>query len=96
MTDRTLPIEAQLDADEAFSGKLWAYVPVTTEHGCALGVAVANERGYSPISAFYFHVKTYTEAEAEADRLNTRRKMSEDAAWQVIASTMAAQNAATG
>lgn len=55
----------------------------------ALGVAVANERGYFPVPAGWAHYATWDEAEADADRINREvLQLSTDAAFQIIASTM--------
>lgn len=64
---KQLGIDVQHDCADAFGGKLWTFVAISDG---TLGVAVANEKGYSPVPAFHYKVDRYDEAEAEADRLN--------------------------
>lgn len=85
---RQLSIQMQLDVPEAFAGKLFAYVAVDKPEGFGLGVAVANERGYSPINMFHYQANTCEEAEAEALRLNEARGITEDAALDIVLSSM--------
>ena len=85
---QTLPIEIQHDIDQAFAGKVWAYVPVVTKHGSGLGVAVANEKGYCPVP--WAHSERYDEIEAYSIELNASRGLSELQALDIIGSTMTA------
>lgn len=86
---RQLPIEVAGDAINAHFGKLIAFTPVVSKHGCALGVAVANEPGYMPIPEGHFVVDRYDEALAEANRLNRDvLEIDEKTAIEVIASSM--------
>lgn len=87
---RHLGFDIQQDVATVFAGKLWAYTPVALQQGWGLGVAVANEAGYSPISAFHYADPSYDAAYIESVRLNTARRMTEDAALDIVASSMAA------
>ena len=79
---------AELEIEEKFATKLWAYVPVLHDQaGAALGIAVANEGGYSPINPFWAQ-GTYDEMSQEADRLNRERGMEPMEALRIIATTM--------
>jgi len=86
---RQLGVDMQIDIEAAFAPKLWAFVAVVTSDGCALGVAVANERGYSPVPLTRYCVSDYNDAEAEADRLNAARGMSEDMVMRITMSSIA-------
>ncbi len=87
---KTMSLEAQHDIAEAFQGKVHAYVPVISPSDFyGIGVAVANESGYMPISAWHYSANTYEEASREADRLNSEiLGMSPDEALRIICSTM--------
>ena len=74
------------DIEEAFKGKIWVYVPVVNKYGCGLGIAVANEPGYSPVPKF--NSKDFSIAQNVADRLNAERGFDVDISWEIIASTM--------
>lgn len=67
-------------------------VPVLHSHegasGPALGVAVANERGYYPIPHFYYSADTYDEASARADVINEAWELSSETVAAITASTM--------
>jgi len=68
-----------------FAGKVYAFVAVIND-GYRLGIAVANESGYSPL-----HGKTfdhYDEAKRWATALNQHIGLSQDAALDIIGSTM--------
>lgn len=70
----------------AFSGKTYAFLAVIANGGWRLGVAVANERGYNPISG-----KTFTdqgEAHRWAHGLNEHIGVDVDTALNIIVSTM--------
>jgi hypothetical protein len=69
----------------AFAGKSYAFVAVINE-GYRLGVAVANEPGYSPISGKTFD--SYDEAKQWANELNDHIGLSRDAALDIVGSTM--------
>jgi hypothetical protein len=87
---RELSIEKQHDVEQAFKGKMWAYIAVVhPQEGGALGVAVANEAGYSPVPAFFAH-GSYSEMVEEANRLNKARGMSIDCALRIQCSSIAA------
>ncbi len=85
---KQLSIEGQIDIEEAFKGKLWAYVAVIQPNGIGLGVAVANEKGYCPVPLGRYIVPRLDQAEAEAERLNEGRGMCEDEALLIVTSTM--------
>ena len=68
-----------------FAGKVYAFVGVIND-GYQLGVAVANEQGYSPISGKTF--ERYEEAKQWADGLNEHIGLSKEKALDIIGSTM--------
>ena len=68
-----------------FQGKVYAFVGVIND-GYQLGVAVANEQGYSPIEGKKFD--SYDEAKQWAKELNEHIGLSYDAALDIIGSTM--------
>jgi hypothetical protein len=75
-------------------GKTFAYTAVLDKHNCfALGVALANEPGYYPVSCYHYQGETYHAAAQEADRLNTLLGHSEDGAINIVVSTHVAQRA---
>jgi hypothetical protein len=69
----------------AFFDRRYAFVSVYNE-GWQLGVAVANESGYNPISGKTF--KDQDEAKEWADGLNAHIGLTDLAALQIIGSTM--------
>lgn len=81
------------DIEQAFRGKLWCYVAVINRNH-ALGIAVANERGYSPVP---YHMTSnactddYTSRKELANKLNAERGQSESEALNIIASSIAQQ-----
>jgi hypothetical protein len=85
---------AELEIEQLFAGKLWAYVPVSdgTYAQWGLGIAVANERGYNPIPPYWCHGDNYNQLGDHADLLNERRGMSRDEVARIIASTMRVSN----
>ena len=68
-----------------FAGTSYAFVAVVNK-GYKLGVAVANENGYSPIEGKTFD--TYGEAKQWARELNGHIGLSEEAALDIVGSTM--------
>jgi hypothetical protein len=68
-----------------FHGKVYAFAPVI-ENGYRLGVAVANESGYSPIAGKTF--ERYDEACQWANELNEHIGLSKDEALDIVGSTM--------
>jgi hypothetical protein len=68
-----------------FAGKSYAFVAVVNK-GYQLGVAVANEAGYNPITGKTFN--SYGEAKQWADGLNKHIGLSQDEALDIIGSTM--------
>ncbi len=89
---KRLSEEQRGDHETLMAGKLWAYTPVVLIDFIGLGIAVANERGYNGIAAFFYRTESWDEAEEEANRLNSLRNINEETSILVIASTMAAQN----
>ena len=81
---------AELEIEQKFGGKHWAYVPVTGDYGFQLGIAVSNEAGYSPVPGFWSHADTYDEMADHADDLNRARGMEPDEAMRIQCSSMAA------
>ena len=81
-------IDIQSNVDRAFQSKLWAYVAVVGKDTCHLGMAVANENGYSPIPPYHYSHDNFDIVQAEADRLNTSRGMAHDAVLAIVASSM--------
>ena len=80
------------DVAPHFQGKVWAYVPVVSKT-CSVGVAVANEPGYCPIPFGIAYFDNYEAASRACDQANREYlKLSDDAAWQIVASTMVPDN----
>jgi hypothetical protein len=70
-----------------------AFVPVTateklTGINWMLGIAVANERGYTPIPAGLACFETYEAASDNADAMNRHLGLSDDDAFEIVASSM--------
>lgn len=75
--------------DTAFLGKIWAFVPVVGENfGARLGVAVANENGYSPVPEHWCNADTWQEMSDHADELNAAMGLDPMTAVNIVASTM--------
>lgn len=78
------------DIEEAFKGKLWTYVAIATSTDHKIGVAVANEQGYSPVP--YNMTRDcgdrYDERRAYCITLNQERDQDEVASMNIICSTM--------
>lgn len=74
--------------DSVVRDKVWAFVPVISEHGAGLGVAVANESGYRPIPLHWARADTYDEMAAHADALNEAEGLTLDTAARIVVSTM--------
>ena len=73
---------------EATQGKVWAFVAIVGQpEGGLLGVAMANEPGYWPISSWWAH-GSYDEMQAHADELNEAEGLSKDEAMRIICSSM--------
>lgn len=81
--------DIKFDIETAMQGKLWAYTPVINKDGTGLGIAVANEAGYSPISLWHYSAKTWKEAYEKARELNVEQGKTEDECLNIIASSMA-------
>ena len=69
-----------------FHGKAYAFVAVAVKGGWQLGVAVANEAGYNPISGKMF--KQHAEATLWADGLNKHIGLQNDERLDIITSSM--------
>lgn len=85
---RRLGIEYVGDHAQAMVGKVYAYTVAMSKHGFGLGIAVANEDGYWPVSINLYMADSYDDAADEADRLNTSLGLSETDAAGIIASSM--------
>lgn len=70
----------------AFTGKAYAYVSVYGDEGWTLGIAVANEEGYSPIKGF--PLKDHQEAKTTAQGMNDHLGLVSHRIADIIASTM--------
>jgi hypothetical protein len=69
-----------------FGDSPYAYVAVLAEHGWKLGIAVANEDGYSPIVGTTFD--TQAEAKEWSDGLNEHIGLTPDQVMRITISTM--------
>ena len=69
-----------------FQGKVYAFAAIVDANGYGLGVAVANENGYSPIQGKTFN--NYDEAKRWARELNAHIGLSQDEALDIVGSTM--------
>lgn len=67
-----------------------AVLPSENSHGYhgALGIAVANERGYHPVPLGWARFTTMDAAQANADELNRHIGLSDMTAVLIVASTM--------
>lgn len=97
MTIKKLTAEGRFEAgiDEAFKGKLFAFTEVMT-HGkgkdyppYGLGIAVANEAGYTPVPVTWAHGDDYNEMAAHAEELNLAMGLDPMAAVKIVCSSMA-------
>ncbi len=72
----------------AFRGKAYAFIPVVAVDGPGfeLGIAVANEPGYSPIKGKSF--PDWDTASEWADGLNQHLGLTADQTWAIVCSTM--------
>jgi hypothetical protein len=73
-----------------FSGTAYVFVPVCAEGDWQLGVAVANESGYSPVWGKTFD--TQAEAKQWAEGLNAHIGRSPDIVSAIVISTMGGQS----
>ena len=69
-----------------FTGKDYAFVPVVSDNGFGIGVAVANEAGYCPVTGFSF--PDYKAAGTFCDGMNKHIGLPDDHAMQIVCSTM--------
>ena len=97
MTIKKLSPEIPLEHDYEgrFKDKLWCYAAVILhdtieDDRWGLGIAVADEPGYHPISGLYAHASTFEEAMDHADDLNLERSIPRMQGAMIIASTMCA------
>jgi hypothetical protein len=70
----------------AFQGKAYAFVPVVAKGGWELGVAVRDERGYSPLRGKSF--ADQDEARQWADSLNAHIGLTDEQAIEIVCSSM--------
>lgn len=85
---------AELGITELFAGKTYAYVAVMSGNTYGLGIATANERGYSPIPLYFAQADTFEAAHDMADRLNTEELgINLEAAGRIVCSSMAKRRA---
>lgn len=79
----------ELGIEAKYAGKMWAFTVVIGQlEGGALGIAVANEAGYSPVPEFWAH-GTYQEMQDHADELNKERGLGVEEAMNIVCSSMA-------
>jgi hypothetical protein len=81
------------DIETEFAGKLWTYTPAIHNGRQGLGIAVANEAGYTPVPhnmTCEIVVGRYDEATKLADELNAERGQTKRASLEIVASSMAA------
>lgn len=88
---------AEMEIEDKWAGKLWAYTPTVLGRESAagdncfgLGIAVANESGYTPLPIYWANFETYDAAADDADRLNKERGLDDEEAIRIICSSMAA------
>jgi len=83
-----------LELREKFAGKVWCFVPVISSKYaiCHLGIAIANEPGYSPVPISWCNSEDYVEVSEIADDLNkVQLRLGEDEAMRIEVSTHVAQ-----
>lgn len=86
-----LGVEYIGDILQNFAGRTIAITPAVHANGIGLGIAEANEPGYTPVSLYLYKAETYDEAEKEADRINEGYlQLDRKAAAMIITSSMAA------
>lgn len=79
------------DVKTDFMSKSYAFTPVLRGSCWGLGVAIANEPGFSPISLTHFASRDHNSAATEAERLNLAElDMPENVAFTIVASSIAA------
>lgn len=84
-------MQIELGIERKFRGKFWAYVPVMAKgYGWALGIAVANEAGYSPVPAFFCNAERREEMVEFAEKLNAARGIDPETEMRIVCSSMAA------
>lgn len=70
----------------AFAGKSYAYHAVVAKGGWQLGIAVANEKGYSPVEGKTF--ASQEEAKGWVEGLNAHIGLSEEDRVRIVISSM--------
>jgi hypothetical protein len=70
----------------AFQDVQYAYVPCTLADGFGVGIAVANENGYSPVTGFWF--SSYNTAATFCDGMNKHIGLPMDHANSIVCSSM--------
>ena len=73
---------------QKFAGKLMAFTAVINGPDAGLGIACANEAGYSPVPLMAFS-GSYEEAEVEAGRINDLLGLSENQVLDIVSSSVA-------
>ena len=75
---------------DLFRYQQYAYVPVMNEHGkpWAIGIAVENENGYTPLVAETFRYATRDEAAEFCDGMNHHIGLTDHRACEIICSSM--------
>ena len=90
---KTLSHKNLLDLTTAFQGKVYALTPVTFDDRWAVGVAVANERGYTPLPISWCNIEmgptAYDEIARYLDTVNhDTLKLNDRAAMKIVCSSM--------
>lgn len=81
---------AELELDAKWAGSLWAFTVVLKGSFVGLGIATANEAGYTPVPLQRCHGDDYHAMVAHADELNQAwLGLDKDAALRVVCSSMA-------
>ena len=81
----------ELEIEKKFAGKAYAFTPVMKGSFIGLGIAVANEPGYSPVPMTFCHGDNHAEMEAHAEEANREfLGHSEDTAMTIVCSSYAA------
>lgn len=87
----TAMARAELELDALWAGKTWAFTVRMQGSFVGLGIATANEAGYSPIPMNACHGDSYMEMADHADMLNKEwLGLDANTAARIICSSMAA------
>jgi hypothetical protein len=77
------------EIEAKFADKPWAYAAVTGRvYDWRLGIAAANEQGYSPVPEHWCNAAGYDLLHDYVDELNRGRGLDVDEATRIVASTM--------